>query len=82
LAYAAFYGDVEHKVTPVKSGYHVTLTYNLYLPNDVTLDATVSVLRESTEGELREILQELLDDLTFLPKEGSLGFSLKYQYPV
>ncbi|THH23202.1 hypothetical protein EUX98_g7979 [Antrodiella citrinella] len=30
IGYVAFYGDVEHEVAKVKSGYRVTLTYNLY----------------------------------------------------
>jgi hypothetical protein len=30
IAYVAFYSDVEHEVTVVRSGYRVTLTYNLY----------------------------------------------------
>lgn len=30
-AFVAFFSDFDHEVAPVKSGYRVTLTYNLYL---------------------------------------------------
>jgi hypothetical protein len=36
VAYIAFYSDVEHEVTPVTSGYHITLTYNLYFSTNNT----------------------------------------------
>ncbi|TFK45640.1 hypothetical protein OE88DRAFT_1715329 [Heliocybe sulcata] len=79
LAYAAFYGDVEHEVAPVKSGYRVTLTYNLYF-GDPELPHTTS--RTVYESQFREIFQRLLDDPTFLPEGGNLGFGLAHQYPV
>jgi hypothetical protein len=31
VGYVAFYSDVGHEVTIVKSGHHVSLTYNLYV---------------------------------------------------
>jgi predicted 2-oxoglutarate/Fe(II)-dependent dioxygenase YbiX len=37
IAYIAFYSDVEHEVTPVTSGYRVTLTYNLYFSTEPTI---------------------------------------------
>src|SRR4051794_40804508 len=36
--FAIFYSDVEHEVTPVVSGYRVTLTYNLYFGNSAAAD--------------------------------------------
>ena len=36
LAYIAFYSDVEHEVLDVKSGYRVTVTYNLYRASDLS----------------------------------------------
>lgn len=86
LAYAAFYGDVEHEVTPVQSGYRVTLTYNLYFADaDSTVnDSSVarSISGHIYEQEFREVFRKLLDDPTFLPAGGTLGFGLRYQYPV
>jgi len=43
ISYAAFYGDVEHEVTEVKSGYRLTLTYNLYFGG--SLDSQSSQLK-------------------------------------
>ena len=43
LGYVALYGDVEHEVTPVTSGYRVTATYNLYFDQSVhALPASLS----------------------------------------
>lgn len=91
LAYAAFYGDVEHEVAPVESGFRVTLTYNLYFAGSNT-EATGNKPQPSGgplltsgrtyEDKFKEILQRLLDDPTFLPQGGTLGFGLRYQYPV
>jgi hypothetical protein len=39
IAYAAFFCDVEHKVQPMTSGHHVTLTYNLYFDEDEHVSA-------------------------------------------
>ena len=32
LTFVAFYADCRHQVTPVRSGYRVTLTFNLLSP--------------------------------------------------
>ena len=54
LSLVAFYADCRHEVLKVKSGYRVTLTYNLLLHGDTSRpegdDATV--------GELAELLRE------------------------
>ncbi|EMD36612.1 hypothetical protein CERSUDRAFT_95902 [Gelatoporia subvermispora B] len=34
VGYAAFYSDVEHEITPMVSGYRVTVTYNLFYTSD------------------------------------------------
>jgi len=34
LSFVAFYADCRHEITPVKSGYRVTLTFNLLAPAD------------------------------------------------
>lgn len=36
IGYVAFFSDVEHEVLPVKSGYRVTITYNLYFGDGET----------------------------------------------
>ena len=80
LAYIAFFGDVEHEVLEVTSGYRITVTYNLY-----STQASVSrqPARSSTFArELATAMQSLLDDPTFLPEGGTLGFCLAHQYAV
>lgn len=79
VAYAAFYGDVEHEVEPVVSGYRVTLTYNLYLT-----DSTAKDVQQGTAYELalKSAFRALLEDKKYLPEGGLLGFGLRHEYPV
>jgi hypothetical protein len=82
IAYAAFYSDVEHEVMPVKSGYRVTLTYNLYFgqPAGMMTNLPFTPSVQPNELAFKTALMELLADPTFLPKGGNLGFGLVYQY--
>ncbi|THH12096.1 hypothetical protein EW146_g7825 [Bondarzewia mesenterica] len=86
VAYAAFFSDVEHEVLEVKSGYRVTLTYNLYLEDgpgpDPRLPFPVRALVPRSEQQFGKTLVKLLDDPTFLPEGGTLGFGLEHQYPI
>ncbi|KAK0192472.1 hypothetical protein F5146DRAFT_1102400 [Armillaria mellea] len=69
IAYAAFYSDVEHEVSPVTSGERITLTYNLYF--------------EKAPGFLPlslDAFKRLMEDETFLLNGGCLGFGLRHQY--
>ena len=80
LAYVAFFGDVEHEVQEVTSGYRVTVTYNLY---NTRASVSRGPARSSAFAqELTTTMQKLLDDPTFLPKGGTLGFCLAHQYAV
>ncbi|EPQ57176.1 hypothetical protein GLOTRDRAFT_115211 [Gloeophyllum trabeum ATCC 11539] len=81
VAYAMFYSDVEHEVTMVDSGYRVTLTYNLYY-DDLQAVVPMPVSTLSQEDLLKETFQRLLEDTTFLPEGGRLGFGLRHQYPI
>jgi predicted 2-oxoglutarate/Fe(II)-dependent dioxygenase YbiX len=40
LSLVAFYADLQHEVLPVKSGYRITLTYNLLLSGDTSRSGT------------------------------------------
>ncbi|KAJ6482620.1 hypothetical protein C8R45DRAFT_871444 [Mycena sanguinolenta] len=83
VAYAAFYGDVEHEVAVVESGHRVTLTYNLYFAAatpGLALDRASPNARDTSE--IHSSLSALLEDSTFLPKGGILGFGLRHAYPV
>ena len=86
VAYVAFYSDVEHEVTVVESGYCVSLTYNLYFsahrprPQDIPNVPSNSAM--PNELKLEQALSDLLDEKTFLPEGGTIGFGLLHQYPV
>jgi len=90
ISYAAFYGDVEHEVAEVTSGYRLTLTYNLFFDGSLDSQAIVSTptLISSAHtslppnaGSFQDKLSELLSDDTFLPMGGRLGFGLFHEYP-
>lgn len=78
MAYVAFYSDVEHEVAVVQSGYRVTLTYNLYFENNVTLGIVPFALQDRLQASLTDALKTP----KFLPKGGTLGFGLSFTYPV
>ncbi|KAJ7886218.1 hypothetical protein B0H14DRAFT_2434285 [Mycena olivaceomarginata] len=80
VAYIAFYGDVEHEVALVESGHRVTLTYNLYFAKATPALKWSPSARSSSD--LTSSLSALLNDETFLPEGGILGFGLRYAYPV
>ncbi|RXW16202.1 hypothetical protein EST38_g9650 [Candolleomyces aberdarensis] len=80
IAFAAFYSDIEHEVTPVEVGYRVTLTYNLHL---VKTDSVVP--KEVPAKPLQKLvanLMKLMLNPEVLPKGGALGFGLLHKYPV
>ncbi|KAL5482463.1 hypothetical protein ACEPAI_9057 [Sanghuangporus weigelae] len=80
IAYAAFFGDVEHAVNIVESGYRVTLTYNLYYDDNAVFQVAKTLpANQSLVGQTLEIL---LSDKTFLPNGGYIGFGLRHEYPI
>jgi hypothetical protein len=79
-AYIAFYSDVEHEVTPVTSGYRVTLTYNLYFSTNNA--APVIPAPSTTEIAFKTTISALLSDNTFMEEGGFLGFGLRHKYPL
>ena len=81
VAYTAFYSDVDHEVKQVLSGYRVTLTYDLYGQEKDLYLAVEPVVRQD-EIDFRNVLKGLLEDPTFLPTGGALGFGLRRQYAV
>jgi hypothetical protein len=80
VAYNAFYSDVEHEVTPVTSGYRVTLTYNLSFFTNTA--APVISAPSTAEVAFRTTLSALLSDKTFMEEGGYLGFGLQHEYPL
>ena len=84
IGYVAFFGDISHGITPVKSGHCVTLTYEIYLgdvePAPRNSPASKDfVLHERT---FRENFEALLENPAFLPDGGTLGFGLRHVYPI
>ena len=47
-AFVAFFSDVVHEVTPVLSGFRVTLTYNPYLRKKMEKRGTMTTVRTPT----------------------------------
>ncbi|KAK7046413.1 Fe2OG dioxygenase domain-containing protein [Favolaschia claudopus] len=84
--YVAFYSDVIHTVEPVKSGYRVTLTYNLFLGDEaihIVTNGGTRVLPDHHPDRLFDnTLRTLLADDQFLPRGGLLGFGLTHRYPI
>ena len=86
IAYVAFYSDVEHEVTTVESGYRLSLTYNLYVSAPTQRESGVPSIPSNcvmpNELKLKQALSDLLDEKTFLPEGGTIGFGLLHKYPV
>ena len=81
-AFVAFFGDIEHEVTVVKSGYRVTLTYNLYFGDNKSTTVPSVLPIDDTELKIKRSLTTLLNDQTFLPDGGLLGFGLSHLYAI
>ncbi|KAF8133330.1 hypothetical protein EV363DRAFT_52245 [Boletus edulis] len=75
--FVAFYGDIEHEVLPVTSGYRVTLTYNLY---HGPVHPNTSSILTPFHLKLKHTLADLVNDKSILPNGGYLGFGLIHEY--
>ena len=83
-AFFAFYKSIRHEVLLVSSGYRVTLTYDIHFAKSVSplrwVESAANDGESSTE-HLKVHLAKLLQDPTFLPQGGLLGFGLSHGYP-
>ena len=70
---------MDRGVVPVEAGYRVTLTYNLHVQEKDLYLALEPIIRQD-EIDFRDVLKGLLEDPTFLPTGGTLGFGLRHQY--
>ncbi|KAL8915126.1 MAG: hypothetical protein Q9172_006955 [Xanthocarpia lactea] len=80
IQWAAFYSDCEHEVKEVIAGHRITLTYNLYVheqlggifrnPSPVHNDSFTLYCRA----------KEALSNPDFFPKGGTLGFHCEHAY--
>ena len=89
IAFASFFSDVEHEVTPVKTGHRLTITYNLYFSptrtgSFSTPSSGLRVLQPTSANTsaVSGALATLLADSSILPEGGTLGFGLQHQYPL
>ncbi|RPD63027.1 hypothetical protein L227DRAFT_561772 [Lentinus tigrinus ALCF2SS1-6] len=88
IAYVAFFSDVEHEVKPVASGHRITITYNLHFVDEGHVESRflngLDVIhpRGATRPEVEALLNPLLNDPSFLPEGGTLGFGLRHLYPL
>ena len=86
-AFVAFFGDIGHEVTEVKSGYRVTLTYNLYFGDDNSATGIVPspptmLPIDDTEMKIKKSLRALLNNPKFLPDGGLVGFDYLIYIPL
>ena len=77
VGFVAFFGDVEHEVLPVTSGYRVTLTYNLYRKPS---HPSVSYIPMPFHERFKKALVEFINDKSTLPEGGYLGCGLVHEY--
>jgi hypothetical protein len=75
--FVAFFGDIEHEVLPVTSGYRVTLTYNLY---HKPICPSTSSIPTPFHLKLKQALLDVVNDKSKLPNGGYLGFGLTHEY--
>ncbi|OCH89762.1 hypothetical protein OBBRIDRAFT_778110 [Obba rivulosa] len=87
IHYVAFLNDVAHEILPIRSGYRVAVTYELFFTPDpdVTLNAecrTASRGSPPNKKTMEAALQALLRNADSpLNNGGYLGFGLRHRYP-
>lgn len=68
IQWAAFYSDCEHGVLEVTSGHRVTLTYNLYISQQVGVPLQQYPVADPTLSPLHEAARKILDQPGFMKK--------------
>jgi hypothetical protein len=81
IAFIAFRNGVEYDVSPVIAGHLVTFTYHLHRRSVHRHADPHLKLKSQRSGDIERMLRELLNDTSFLPDGGRLGFGLSSQYP-
>ena len=74
VQWAAFYSDVEHEILTVTEGHRVTLTYNLYHYEGLSLEL------DMTTSPFYNNLKAALNHPHFLRNGGTLGFACRHSY--
>ena len=75
MAWAFLYSDCEHEVLPVKSGYRVSLAYDVFTKNEGC------IVDSRTEPVVAD-LSKMIASPTFFPEGITLGFGCAHSYPV
>ncbi|KAH7322402.1 hypothetical protein B0I35DRAFT_425761 [Stachybotrys elegans] len=81
IQWAAFYSDCEHEVLPVKSGYRITLTYNLLVSRGNGQVSGNQQALDISRTPLYRHIEAIIDDESFLPNGGYIGFCTTHAYP-
>ncbi|KAK6063214.1 oxidoreductase [Seiridium cupressi] len=76
ISWAAFYSDCEHEVLEVRSGYRVTLTYNLYATRGNGLLARQSPTLDPTQLPFYGIMRETLLQPGLMPSDSLKGLDM------
>jgi len=79
LHWVAFFGDVDHEVQRMWSGVRVTLAYTLNRGDFSPEEKPVLTFEDQTK-ELIQLFQQAMQDKSFLPKGGELGFPCYHLY--
>ncbi|KAI1101258.1 hypothetical protein F4804DRAFT_347774 [Jackrogersella minutella] len=81
IQWAAFYSDCEHEVLEVRSGYRITLTYNLYAVRGNGQLAGHCNTLDLAHIPLYKHMRSILNRESFMPEGGHLGFYTTHSYP-
>lgn len=69
ISWAAFYSDCEHEVLEVKSGYRLTLTYNLYaIRGGGMLTGIEPPVLDTTQLPIYMSLKNIVQNKDFMPE--------------
>lgn len=68
IQWAAFYSDCEHEVLPVTSGHRITLTYNLYMTQQIGAVLQTYPTADPSLSPLYNGAKEMLAQPNFMAK--------------
>lgn len=69
ISWAAFYSDCEHEVLEVKSGYRLTLTYNLYAVRGGGMVTGIEPpVLDATQLPIYTSLKDIVQNKNFMPE--------------
>jgi hypothetical protein len=78
----SYVDSIEHSVEPVKSGFRLTLSYDIFAAKPWASSPLTSGISDSASSPFYHVLKQSLADPRFLPEGGTVAFSLIHEYPV